>query len=577
MAERFRKRFDLEHRLWTPDAPVILEAVSLLEDQSSGGMLCQLKIRNIQPRPIKALRVAVQLLDDAGEPLGKAVDHRFQDLELQRDEQAGADQAIVLPSREGRRAAARVTQVSFADGEIWTDDGQDWQPLSDRVLLEDRLDPPDEDRFRARFGKDSVYAPADDGALWLCTCGAVGLASESRCHICRRKAAPQLELFAHLLGQELPRPGKRARLSEDAERSEETAVWSRGPAVSDDASDSDGEAPADAPSTWIQRSRWAIWLLLLLLVGGLATGLALPRIRQARVAAPSAAESPVAKVQDDLTEQALALLDAGDYRGAVAAFHALGVEGGRFSPSQKQDAYRFASVLQERAEANDAEALVLIGRSATELSDEESPAVVLYLAAEERFIALGSYSDSADRAAQCREALDARETLQLQMLYDNAQTMLERREYTAARALFLSLGDYSDSADQARECLYRRALDLYRFAEDNDIASLCAALPDDSGGRFVLSRERALALGAGELERLADACGADGAKISIGTEPEADMLPLDQALAQIFRSLGDYRDSAALAEQVLDFADGAEIFFSLCAIRTARSAFRGLT
>ena len=151
MAERFRKRFDLEHRLWTPDAPVILEAVSLLEDQSSGGMLCQLKIRNIQPRPIKALRVAVQLLDDAGEPLGKAVDHRFQDLELQRDEQAGADQAIVLPSREGRRAAARVTQVSFADGEIWTDDGQDWQPLSDRVLLEDRLDPPDEDRFRARF------------------------------------------------------------------------------------------------------------------------------------------------------------------------------------------------------------------------------------------------------------------------------------------------------------------------------------------------------------------------------------------------------------------------------------------
>ena len=565
MAERYRKLFDLEHRLWAPDAPVVLEAGSLLEDQSSGSMLCQLKIRNIQPRAIKALRAVVQLQDDEGKPLGKAVDHRYQGLELRRDEQAGADQAIVLPSRDGRRFIARITQISFADGEIWTDGGQEWQPLSDRILLEDRLDPPDEDRFRARFGKDSVYAPADDGALWLCTCGAVGLASEGRCHVCRRKAAPQLELLAHLLGQEPPRTVKRARSDEDDEPLEETADWSRGPEAPEDAPDRNEDAQEDAPLPWIQKFRWVIWLLLLLLVGGLATSLALPRIRQAKAAAPSAAQSPAVKVQDDLIEQALALLEQGDYRGAVAAFHALGIEGGHFSPAQKQEAYRFAAVLQERAETNDAEALVLIGSSAEELSDEDSPAAVLYQAAEDRFLALGDYSDSADRAAQCREAMDAREALRLQMLYDNAAAMLDRGEYTAARALFLSLGDYSDSAEQAKESLYRRALDLYRFAEDNDIASLYAALPDDSGGRFVLSRERALALGAEELERLADACGADGAKISIGTEPEIGMLPLERALEQVFRSLGDYRDSAVLAEQVLDFADGAEIFFSLCA------------
>ena len=70
MSERYKKLYHLEHRLYAPGAPVLIEAGSLLLDQPSNSMLCQLCIRNIQSRPIKAMRAVVQMLDSRGNPLG---------------------------------------------------------------------------------------------------------------------------------------------------------------------------------------------------------------------------------------------------------------------------------------------------------------------------------------------------------------------------------------------------------------------------------------------------------------------------------------------------------------------------
>ncbi|MBR5093729.1 MAG: hypothetical protein IK095_01410 [Oscillospiraceae bacterium] len=567
MAERYRKLFHLEHRLWTPGAPVVLESGSLLEDLSSGDLLCQLRILNIQPRPIKALRAVVQMLDAQGEPLGNGVDHRYQELTLERDGKIGRDEAIVLPSRDARSFTARISQVSFADGEVWTDQGQDWTPLQDRVRLEERLDPPEEDRFRARFGKESVFAPADDGGLWSCTCGALNLAEETRCHLCRHRASVQLELLADLLGQEPPpsRSARRARPDEDGESDETGFPWSRDPADGDAADELDeDDAPAEAPVIpFVRKWRWAIWLLLLLILGGLAAGLLLPKAQATLPQSSSAARGSQADAETDLYEQALSLLDTGDFRGAVAAFHGLGVENGKFPISRQQEAYRFACILQERAEAGDANALLLIGRSADD-AGAESAAVALYEAAEAQFLALGDLEDSAERARQCREALDARDDLRLQTLYDSATALLEDGDYSASHALFLSLGEFRDSPDMAKEPLYRRALALYSFAEDNAIGGICAALNADSC-LFSMPQDRALALGAQELERLKAACGTGPARILIEETPSTAMPPLDEALSACFRSLGDYKDSAELAESVRDFGDASLAFFRLCA------------
>ena len=85
MSERYKKRYYLAHRLYASGAPVLIESGALLYDASSNAALCQLVFRNIQDKPIKALRAVVQCLDSRGEALEKPVDHRYLDLELKRE------------------------------------------------------------------------------------------------------------------------------------------------------------------------------------------------------------------------------------------------------------------------------------------------------------------------------------------------------------------------------------------------------------------------------------------------------------------------------------------------------------
>ena len=115
MSVRYKKLFSLEHRLYASHAPVLIESGALLLEQESDTLLCQLCFRSIQDRPVKAIRAVVQMLDAQGLPLGKLVEHRYQELDLQREDICGRDIAIVLPSSEAASSYA-VSSVSVSPG-----------------------------------------------------------------------------------------------------------------------------------------------------------------------------------------------------------------------------------------------------------------------------------------------------------------------------------------------------------------------------------------------------------------------------------------------------------------------------
>ena len=215
MSERYKKLYHLEHRLYASQAPVLIESGALLLEQRSNAMLCQLCFLNIQDRPIKSLRAQVQMLDAHGEPLGKVVDHRYLDLDLKREEECGRDSAIVLPSDRAASFTVRITQVSFADGEVWADEDAVWAELPRQLLLDQAYEDANErERFLRRFGRDSLYLPLRTEELWFCTCGAVNHNLDKRCHRCRRRRST-------LLGREAAAPAP--------ELLEETSVLDRKP------------------------------------------------------------------------------------------------------------------------------------------------------------------------------------------------------------------------------------------------------------------------------------------------------------------------------------------------------------
>ena len=178
-------------------------------------------------------------------------------------------------------------------------------------------------------------------------------------------------------------------------------------------------------------------------------------------------------------KKAEAMLDAGDYSGAIAAFGALG--------SYKDSAERLSAATAAREEELNAAAAAreeelnaaAYGRAAELLkagrydeaikafealgSYRDSAAMVQeaayqyakdlfgktdYKNALSVFNSLNGYKDSADQAAACEEAI-------LEETYSEAQSLMEKQQYLAAARIFTGIKDYKDSGDVAHSCVLK--------------------------------------------------------------------------------------------------------------------------
>ncbi len=382
MSERYKKLYHLEHRLYASGAPILIESGALLLEQQSNALLCQLSFRNIQDRPVKSLRAVVQLLDARGKPLGKPVDHRYGDLDLKREELCGKDSALVLPSCPAASFTVRLSQVSLADGQVWTDDAEPWQPLPDQLPLDDgQVSPAEARRCRRRFGADCAGLPVAGEELWFCACGAVNADAEQRCHRCRRRRSA-------VLGS-----GGASRSPEDLEEAS-LRSW---------------KEPEETPS---RRRGGLVSAAAALVLLGLLALLLLPRFKPTLQAAVNSGMSQtVEKTVPESTpdphreayEAALQLQEKADYapledapslyEQAAQAFEALG--------GYEDSANRAAQCRED-----------LLDRQRTVLNGEYEDAAALleegsYIQARSAFLALGDYEDSAEQAREAvyRKAL----------------------------------------------------------------------------------------------------------------------------------------------------------------------------
>ena len=239
--------------------------------------------------------------------------------------------------------------------------------------------------------------------------------------------------------------------------------------------------------------------------------------------------------------------------------------------------YQEAERLLEAAKAGDSSMLEAAGFSSVDLGDDTTVAMLLYRAAGDAFDALGDYRDSASRAEECRDGADAevrmlREQAEAeqrrlhQETYDHAASLLESGAYSEALSVFESLEDFSDSREMVSECLYRKAVALYQFLAHYDVSRIYAGISTDPNGTsvFSLPTSEALRLGSSFVDDLRAACGKDKSDIRLEDSPGGSLSLLKDALAEMFRSLGDYRDSASYPQLIADATDYTRDFFMLC-------------
>lgn len=399
MSERYIRLFNLTENLYSMGAPVLIAAGALLKDNQTGGILAQLKLKNIGTKTIKAAKVALQPLDAMNRPLAGIVVHDYLDLSIQRGQEFGQKEPIRLPDATTRAYSVKVTEVGFSDNSIWTDDKSDWKPLEvQEPLAAFCKDSELEKQFRIEFGEAAKYLPRTDRDLWLCFCGAVNHKEETACHICGKDQHYDLAALKKNCEKRLE-----LEAAEDERRAAEEA-----------AAQAEREAKAKKTKRLLAimiPSAIAVIAVILIL-----TLVVIPKKRYNDALAES-------------YEQGLMYLNGENYQEAIDTFAALG--------SYRDSEQRTAEAREKKQEADYNVACILMNEGE-------------YQRAVDAFSALGDYRDSTEKMQIAREAKKEEEN---NTNYQNAIKLMNDGKYGDAYQEFAALGDYSDSKNKQTECI----------------------------------------------------------------------------------------------------------------------------
>ena len=184
MSERFTRVYSLPENLYAAGSPVLIAAGALLKDNQTGKILAQLKLRNISQKGIKAAKVCIFPCDTIGNPLGDSVSYQYLDLNVARDADFGQKSAITLPNATTRAFAATVEEIIFSDNTVRTASCAAWESLSAPTPLSSLGNPELVKQFCLEYGKNSKNLPLEQKELWYCSCGALNRGEESSCHCC---------------------------------------------------------------------------------------------------------------------------------------------------------------------------------------------------------------------------------------------------------------------------------------------------------------------------------------------------------------------------------------------------------
>lgn len=393
MSERFEKLFSLPENLYAEGSPVLISAGNLLKDAQTGKVLAQLKLKNLSAKTVKAARLILSALDTMGQPLDSETEKEYLDLSVKQGEEFGQKTAIPLPDLSTRGYTVQVTRVIFADNSTWDGTSEAWEPLPVAENLSLKLgDAELAKQYRLKYGGKCDVSPQEHKDLWRCACGTWN--SGAKCYCCGNEKNALLNLdLAALIAE------KDARLTREKEEREAKEA-------EDKAAREAKEAEAAVRAKKAKKTLAIVLPVLVVIVAAL--------LIVTQVIIPNGNYNA-----------AKALLDAGQFDDAIAAFEAL--DGYKDSAEQINIA-REAKTEAENAEVYaEAEALLEKGD---------------YDGAIAAFEALGDYRDSRARLAEAKEAFNA-------AAYTQAESLLSAKDYRGAYDAFLALGSYRDSEDRA--------------------------------------------------------------------------------------------------------------------------------
>ncbi|MBQ9988663.1 MAG: cell envelope integrity protein TolA [Clostridia bacterium] len=190
MSDRYSRMMLLPENQAAAGVPVVLQRAALLRDNRTGGIVAQLKLKNIVPKALTGISLSIDAFDENGNPLEGVPVFEYRRIAVQRDGSFGSQTPIPLPNAETRSIKVSIQKVFFSDANEWVAETRvPLAPMPEPKALEDVI--ADEallDEYKRMFSRPQVsqahLAPAQGNGAWICTCGALNSIEEVNCHIC---------------------------------------------------------------------------------------------------------------------------------------------------------------------------------------------------------------------------------------------------------------------------------------------------------------------------------------------------------------------------------------------------------
>lgn len=429
MSERYSKLFALPENLYAEGAPLTIAAGALLKDNQTGKVLAQLKFRSISQKEIKAIKVKISPMDTVSHPLGGEVEYQYLDLTARRCDEFGQKSPIVLPNAATRSFTAEVCEVAFADNTVWQTTGEPWGELKKPVSISAAI--PDHElrkQIKLEYGNSFEYIPTTDKDLWTCACGELNHKGEYTCARCHQKLSRLLELDMGALKEKC-----NARLAAEKVQAEKDA--------------------AQAKARARKNTKLAAIITPILVVAIVAAVLISGFVKK-----------------NNAYQDAVELLNAGEFDKAISAFEALG----DYKDSKEQienvhiavldKAYNDARALLESGQYNDA---IAAFEALGDYKDSKSQIVNTKLAVTNKtagdYLENGDYEKAIAEIETLSSYADGQKYIDSlkSTIYEQAIAYLDAGEYFEAKKAFDALADYQDSAEYGSRFTLRLVTETY--------------------------------------------------------------------------------------------------------------------
>lgn len=120
MNGRYERIFFLPHILGLDDCPVVISAGALLRDHATRKVLVQLKLRNLSPLAVKAVKVKIHAYDTAKIELNGVDAFPYLDLNIPLGGEFGSQTPIPLPDAATRSFTVDILSVTLADWTVYS-------------------------------------------------------------------------------------------------------------------------------------------------------------------------------------------------------------------------------------------------------------------------------------------------------------------------------------------------------------------------------------------------------------------------------------------------------------------------